>query len=197
MDSMGAICTRMPRFVHVPRVVPLHISLSVMAISSLQYADWLNWNTSALAKHYFNSSTPSSAQVVTSPWRIVSVINGCNSPFDTKSEDIYSTIDYRARYPWCLSGVCPNFRQNTTSFIIICQFFIKIHALPVGHKIPDAFCSVPRFNLLSLSSGYLTWTKGSVMPPHFFFFSVADNRNDAPDLCPINAPAFRLFRPHG
>ena len=127
-DRMGAICTWMPSFVHVPRVVPLHISLSVMAISSSQYAGWLNWKTSALAKHYFNSSKPSSAQVVTSPWRIVSVIIGCNSPSNTKSEDIYSTIDYRARYPWCLSGVCPKFRLNTTSFIIICQFFIKILA---------------------------------------------------------------------
>ena len=127
-DRMGAICTWMPSFVHVPRVVPLHISLSVMAISSSQYAGWLNWKTSALAKHYFNSSKPSSAQVVTSPWRIVSVNIGCNSPFDTKSEDVYSTIDYRACYPWCLSGVCPKFRLNTTSFIIICQFFIKILA---------------------------------------------------------------------
>ncbi len=86
-DRMGAIYTWMPSFVHVPRVVPLHISLSVMAISSSQYTGWLNWKNSALAKHYFNSSKPSSAQVVTSPWRIVSVIDfGCNSSDETKSD---------------------------------------------------------------------------------------------------------------
>ena len=85
MDSMGAICT-MPGFCNVTRVVPLHIFLST-AISSSHNAAWLNWETHALAKPYSHSSNPSSAQVVTSPWRIVSVIDfGCNSSDETKSD---------------------------------------------------------------------------------------------------------------
>ena len=36
----------------------------------------------------------------------------------------------------------------------------------------------PPLPLLSLSSGYLTWKKGSVMPPPFF--SITHNWNDAP-----------------
>jgi len=86
MDSMGAICT-MPGFCIVTRVVPLHISLSMTAISSSHNANWLNWETHALAKPYSHSSTPSSTQAVTSPWRIVSVIDfGCNSSDETKSD---------------------------------------------------------------------------------------------------------------
>ena len=55
----------------------------------------------------------------------------------------------------------------------------------------------PPLPLLSLSSGYLTWTKGSAMPPPIFFFGIAHNWNDALDLCPTYTPALRHFRPNG
>lgn len=73
-NNMGSICAWMPGFLYMPRMVRSHISLSVSAISSSPNANCLNWDIHALAQLYSHSSNPSSAQVVTSPWRFVSVI---------------------------------------------------------------------------------------------------------------------------
>ncbi len=68
------------------------------------------------------------------------------------------------------------------------RFNLPMHSIHVDHGVHTIFFGVmaavhddlqPPLPLLSLSFGYLAWTKGSVMPTPIFL-SVAHNWNDAP-----------------
>jgi hypothetical protein len=59
------------------------------------------------------------------------------------------------------------------------QFNLPMHSIHVDHDVHTIFPGMiavahddlqPPLPLLSLSSGYLTWTKGSAMPPLIFFW---------------------------
>jgi hypothetical protein len=60
------------------------------------------------------------------------------------------------------------------------RFNLPMHSIHVDHGVHTIFPGMiaarhddlqPPLLLLSLSSGYLTWTKGSVMPPLIFFLA--------------------------
>ena len=111
------------------------------------------------------------------------------------------SVDNRSSVP-CLA----NRPRNSRCFLIgypdsIC---LSLHSCGpwCSYNIPwddsgYAWCLQPLIPLLSLSSSYLTWTKGSVMPPPIYFFRIVHNWNDAPDLCPIYTPALRHYCPDG
>jgi hypothetical protein len=69
------------------------------------------------------------------------------------------------------------------------QFNTPMHSIHVDHGIHTILPWMmatkhivlrPPLPLLSLSPGYLTWTKGSVMPPPNIFLSTTSDRYDAP-----------------
>ena len=81
------------------------------------------------------------------------------------------------------------------------RFNLPTHSIPVDHGVHTIFSGMiaaahddlqPPLPLLSLNSGYLTWTKGSVMPLPIFF-SVTHNRNDAPEPMSNLYTGFTLF----
>ena len=87
-------------------------------------------------------------------------------------------------------GIC--WPQYSISFLIGFPNSVSLHttySIHVDHGVHTIFpgtIAAAHNNLqlppplLSLSSGYLTWTNGYVMPPPIIFFSVTHNWNDAP-----------------